>query len=118
MKYKNMKEISHGFLKKYKILQKLVYVMITKNISDNLHRVVRSAVTNKFNTARNMALYQFRLRFSDVLLMSFLKKRNIGILGCEASLTSSLTNSSGRGCLEVLPKGKTLHFFIFRFYFQ
>ena len=57
MKYKNMKEVSHGFLKKYKILQKFVYVMIIGNISGNLHRVVWFAVTNEFNTARNMALY-------------------------------------------------------------
>ena len=55
MKYKNMKEVSHGFFKKYKILQKLVYVMITVNISSNLRRVVRSAVTNEFNIVRNMA---------------------------------------------------------------
>ena len=40
------------------------YVMITQNISSNLRRVVRSAVTNEFNTACNMALYYFRLRFS------------------------------------------------------
>ena len=50
-----MKEVSHGFFKKYKILQKLVYVMITVNISSNLRRVVRSAVTNEFNIVRNMA---------------------------------------------------------------
>ena len=46
MKYKNMKEISDGFCKKYKIPQKLVHVMITVNISNNLSRVVRSTVTN------------------------------------------------------------------------
>ena len=57
MKYKNMKEVSHGFFKKYKVLQKLIYVMITENISSNLRRIVRSAETNKFNTAGNMALY-------------------------------------------------------------
>ena len=45
------------FSKKYKILQKLIYVMITENISSNLHHVIRSAVTNKFNNARNMDLY-------------------------------------------------------------
>ena len=45
-----MKEVSHGFRKKYKILQKLVYVMITVNISSNLRRVVWSTVTNEFNT--------------------------------------------------------------------
>ena len=50
-----MKEVSHGFFKKYKILQKLVYVMITVNISSNLRHVVRSAVTNEFNTVCNMA---------------------------------------------------------------
>ena len=50
MKYENMKEVSHGFCKKYKILQKLVCVMITVNISSNLRRVVRSAVTNEFET--------------------------------------------------------------------
>ena len=55
MKYENMEENGHGFLKKYKIMQKLVYVMITENISSNLRRVVRSAVTNEFNTVRNMA---------------------------------------------------------------
>ena len=48
MKYENMKEVSHGFCKKHKILQKLVCVMITVNISINHRRVVRSAVTNKF----------------------------------------------------------------------
>ena len=52
-----MKEVSYGFFNNYKILQKLVYAMITENISSNLHRVVRSAVTNEFNTTRNMALY-------------------------------------------------------------
>ena len=49
MKYENMKEVSHGFCKKYKILQKLVCVMITVNISSNLRRVVRPALTNEFN---------------------------------------------------------------------
>ena len=49
MKYKDMKEVSYGFRKKYKSLQKLVYV-ITVNISSNLPRVARSAVTNEFNT--------------------------------------------------------------------
>ena len=57
MRCKNMKEVSYGFCKKYKILQKLVYVMITVNISGNLCRVVRSAVTNAFNTLSNMALH-------------------------------------------------------------
>ena len=38
MKYENMKEVSHGFCKKYKIPQKLVCVMITVNISCNLRR--------------------------------------------------------------------------------
>ena len=52
-----MKEVSHGFRQKYKILQKLVYVMITVNISSNLRCVVRSAITNEFNTVRNMALH-------------------------------------------------------------
>ena len=50
MKYENMKEVSHGFWKKYKILQKLVCAMITVNISSNLRRVVGSAVTNEFET--------------------------------------------------------------------
>ena len=50
MKYENMKEVSHGFCKKFKILQKLVCVMITVNISSNLRRVVWSAVTNEFET--------------------------------------------------------------------
>ena len=50
MKYENMKEVSHDFHKKYEILQKLVCIMITVNISSNPHRVVRSAVTNEFNT--------------------------------------------------------------------
>ena len=50
MKYENMKEVSHGFCIKYKIPQKLVCVMITVNISSNLRRVVRSAVTNEFKT--------------------------------------------------------------------
>ena len=51
-----MQNVSHGFLKKYKILQKLVDIMIIENISNNLHRVIRSAVTNEFNTVRNIAL--------------------------------------------------------------
>ena len=55
--HKNMKEISHGFLKKSKILQKLIYVMITNNISSNFPRVVRSAVTNEFNTVRDMTFH-------------------------------------------------------------
>ena len=50
MKYENMKEVSHVVLKKYKIPQKLVCVMITVNISCNLCRVGRSTVTNEFNT--------------------------------------------------------------------
>ena len=50
MKYENMKEVSHGFCKKYKIPQKLVCVMIMVNISCNLRRVGRSAVTNEFKT--------------------------------------------------------------------
>ena len=45
-----MKEVSRGFCKKNKIPQKLVCVMITVNISSNLRRVVRSAVTNEFKT--------------------------------------------------------------------
>ena len=52
-----MKEVSHRFSKKYRILQKLVYAVITVNISSNLRRVVRSAVTNKFNVACNMSLH-------------------------------------------------------------
>ena len=48
MKYENMKEVSHGFCKKYKVLQNLVCVMVTVNISSNLRRVVRSAVTSEF----------------------------------------------------------------------
>ena len=52
-----MKEVSHGFRKKYKIQQKLVYVTINVNISSKLRRVVRSAVTNEFNVVRNMALH-------------------------------------------------------------
>ena len=44
-----MKKVSHGFLKKkYKIVQKLVYVMIIEIISSNLRNVIRSAVTNEF----------------------------------------------------------------------
>ena len=50
MKYENMKEVSHGSGKKYKILQKLVCVMITVNISCNLRRVGLTAVTNEFKT--------------------------------------------------------------------
>ena len=50
MKYENMKDATHGFCKKIKILQKLVCVMITVNISSNLRRVVRSAVSNEFKT--------------------------------------------------------------------
>ena len=52
-----MKKVSHRFLKKYKILQKLVDVMIIENISSNFCRVVRSAVTNEFNTVRNVAIH-------------------------------------------------------------
>ena len=54
MKYKNMKKVSHGFLYKYKTLLKLVYIMISEIISGNVHHVICSAVTNYFNTARNM----------------------------------------------------------------
>ena len=51
MQYENMKEVSHGFCKKYKIPRKLLCViMITVNISSNLRRVGRSAVTNEFKT--------------------------------------------------------------------
>ena len=57
MKYENMKEVSHGFCKKYNIPQKLVCVIMIKvNISSNLHRVGRSAVTNEFKPYRNMVL--------------------------------------------------------------
>ena len=52
-----MKEVSHGIHKKYKILQKLVHITISVNISSNLHPVVRSAVTNEFNTVHNMTLH-------------------------------------------------------------
>ena len=45
---KTWSHVSHDFCKKYKIPQKLVCVMITVNISSNLRRVGRSAVTNKF----------------------------------------------------------------------
>ena len=58
MKHKKMEETSHRFLThKKKILKKLVYVMITQNISSNLRCVVRSAVTNEFNTVHNTALH-------------------------------------------------------------
>ena len=50
MKCENMKEVSHGFCEKYKILQKLVCVMFTVNISSNLRRVVQSTVTSEFKT--------------------------------------------------------------------
>ena len=50
MKYENMKEVSHGFCKKYKIPQTVVCVMIMVNISCNLHRVGRPAVKNEFKT--------------------------------------------------------------------
>ena len=33
MKYKNMNEVSHGFRKKYKIPQKLVYVTVTISVN-------------------------------------------------------------------------------------
>ena len=49
MKYENMKEVSHDFCKNFKILQKLVCVMITVSILSNLRRVVRPAVTNESN---------------------------------------------------------------------
>ena len=57
MKYENIKEVSHGFHKKYRILQKLVYITISVNISSNLRRVARSALTNVFNSVRNMVLH-------------------------------------------------------------
>ena len=47
--------------------------MITVNILSNLHRVILSAVTNKFNTVCNMALRSFTVRFWGVLLMSVFK---------------------------------------------
>ena len=50
-----MKEVSHGFCKKIQNFAKIGYVMITVNISSNLRCVVRSAVTNEFNTVWNMA---------------------------------------------------------------
>lgn len=52
-----MKEVSHSCLKKYKILQKLVYVTITENIASNLSCVAQSAVPNEFNVTQSMALY-------------------------------------------------------------
>ena len=84
MKYKNLKEVSHGFRKKYKISQKLVYVMVTVNISSNLRRLIWSAVINKFNTVRNMALINLGCVFRDVLLMNFFKGKkywNIRVRG-------------------------------------
>ena len=50
MKYENMKEVSHGFCKKYKILQKLVCVYDHGEYSSNLRRVIRPSVTNEFKT--------------------------------------------------------------------
>ena len=58
------------FSENKKMLEKLVYIMISKIISGNFQYVICSAVTNGFNTARNMALYQSRLRFLEVLPMS------------------------------------------------
>ena len=43
--------------KKKKNLQKLIDVMIIENIWSYVRRVVQSAVTNAFNTVRNMALH-------------------------------------------------------------
>ena len=57
MKHKNMKEVSHGFLKKYKILQKLIYVTITENIFSKFRRAVRSTVTSEFNTVGSIAFH-------------------------------------------------------------
>ena len=45
--------------------------MITENISSNLRRVVRFAVTNELNTARSIWLFiNLGCVFRDVLLMS------------------------------------------------
>ena len=68
-----MKEVSHGFFKKYKILQKLVYVMITVNISSNLRRVIRSTVTNDLIPYAIWLFINLGWVFRDILLMSVLK---------------------------------------------
>ena len=69
-----MKECSHGSRKNYKILQKLVYVMITVNILRDLHCVAHSSEANESNTVRNMAFFHnLGCAFRDVLLISVLK---------------------------------------------
>ena len=57
MKCENMKEVSHGFCKKYKILQKLVCVMSAS--SGPLQQV-------NLKLYRNMVLQLFRRRFSGL----------------------------------------------------
>ena len=107
-----MKEVRHRFLKKLKILQKLVHIMITENISCNLRRFVLSAVSNEVNTLHNMNLHNLGCVFRDVWLMDVSGGKEYWNIR-EASLTSSLTNSSGRGCWEVSPKGKNSTVFDF-----
>ena len=56
MKYENMKEVSRSCLKKYKILQKLVYLTITENIASNLSCVAQSVYQMNL-MSQSMALY-------------------------------------------------------------
>ena len=58
MKHKKMEETSHRFLThKKKNSEKIGLSYVTQNISSNLRCVVRSAVTNEFNTVHNTALH-------------------------------------------------------------
>ena len=50
--------------KKYKMLKKLVGIMIIEYISSNLHSISQPAVAHKFNAVRNMALHYFRPRYA------------------------------------------------------
>ena len=73
------KKLAMVFSKNTKILQKLVYVLITENIWSNLRRVVQSAGTNEFNTIHNIALHlffgTFGCVFRDAWLMSVFQEK-------------------------------------------
>ena len=73
---KKIDTFSHGFLKKYKILQKLIYVTITENISSNFRRAARSTVTSEFNTVGSMLFINLGCIFREVLLISVSERKN------------------------------------------
>ena len=73
-----MKEVSHGSETQNSAKIGLRYDHYEFiHISSNFRRVVQSAVTNEFNTVRNMALHYFRLRFSGRFAYEHFSRKEI-----------------------------------------